>query len=98
MKIVLSMSGGIDSTTLCAYYLDKGSVVIPLTFRYGLKHNKYENEAVYRITKLFNLCEPKLIDLNFVGKLFKSDLLLSEGDIPEGHYTDESMQTTVVPA
>lgn len=42
--------------------------------------------------------ELKLIDLNFVGELFKSDLLFSGGDIPEGHYNDESMQATVVPA
>jgi len=98
MKIVVSMSGGIDSTTLCAYYLDKGNEVFPLSFQYGSKHNKYENEAVFKIAEFLNLPEPKLIDLNFIANLFKSDLLLSGGDIPEGHYNDESMQATVVPA
>ena len=98
MKIVVSMSGGIDSTTLCAYYLDKGNEVFPLSFQYGSKHNKYENEAVFKIAEFLNLPEPKLIDLNFIANLFKSDLLLSGDEIPEGHYTDQSMQATVVPA
>ena len=52
MKTVLSMSGGIDSTTLCAYYIDKALEVIPLTFRYGSKHNKYENDlATYLVQR-----------------------------------------------
>ena len=98
MKIVISMSGGIDSTTLCALYLHKGMEVIPITFRYGSKHNKYENEAVFKVADFLNLPEPKLIELNFIEKLFKSDFLLGGGEIPEGHYTDTSMQATVVPA
>jgi 7-cyano-7-deazaguanine synthase len=32
-----------------------------------------------------------------MGRLFKSDLLRSGGDIPEGHYAEESMKKTVVP-
>ena len=97
MNVVLSMSGGIDSTTLCAYYLDRGWDVIPITFKYGSKHNKYENEAVFKVPEFLNLSEPKFIDLNFIESLFKSDLLMSGGEIPEGHYTDTSMQATVVP-
>jgi 7-cyano-7-deazaguanine synthase len=32
-----------------------------------------------------------------MDRLFKSDLLRSGGDIPEGHYAEESMKKTVVP-
>lgn len=98
MNVTLALSGGLDSTTLCGYYLDKGFKVIPVLFKYGAKHNKYENQAALSIAEYFKLDSPKLIDLNFIGNLFKSDLLLSGGDIPEGHYTDDSMQATVVPA
>ena len=35
--------------------------------------------------------------LGFIGQYFKSDLLLSGGDIPEGSYADENMKSTVVP-
>jgi len=97
VKVVLSLSGGIDSTTLCAYYLEKGYDVLPISFRYGSKHNEYENDAAVLVAQSLNVPEPQLIDLNFIGDLFKSDLLLTGGDIPEGHYADDSMQATVVP-
>lgn len=38
-----------------------------------------------------------VIALDFVNRLFTSDLLQSGGDIPEGHYADENMKRTVVP-
>jgi Predicted PP-loop superfamily ATPase len=36
--------------------------------------------------------------LDFIGKYFRSDLLLSGGEIPEGSYADENMKSTVVPS
>jgi 7-cyano-7-deazaguanine synthase len=38
-----------------------------------------------------------VIPLSFVGDLFKSDLLQSGGEIPKGHYEEQSMKKTVVP-
>jgi len=38
-----------------------------------------------------------VIPLDFIGEYFKSDLLKSGGEIPEGHYADENMRRTVVP-
>ncbi len=37
------------------------------------------------------------IPLDFINRLFDSDLLKSGGEIPEGHYEAESMKKTVVP-
>ena len=37
------------------------------------------------------------IRLDFIDRLFQSDLLKSGGDIPDGHYAEESMKQTVVP-
>ena len=98
MKIVVSFSGGVDSTTLCSYYLDQGHDVALVSFNYGSKHNEFENAAASNIAKYFELPLPKHLPLNFIHDLFKSDLLVSGGDIPEGHYTDKSMSSTVVPA
>lgn len=98
MKIVLALSGGLDSSTLCGYYLEKGYEVVPVGFKYGSKHNIYENEAADKVAQYFGLEKPVLLELDFIGKLFKSDLLLAGGEIPEGHYTDQSMSSTVVPA
>ncbi|MDO4178393.1 MAG: 7-cyano-7-deazaguanine synthase [Phascolarctobacterium sp.] len=37
------------------------------------------------------------IDLDFMNKYFKSDLLKSGGEIPEGAYNADNMESTVVP-
>jgi 7-cyano-7-deazaguanine synthase len=96
-KVVLGLSGGMDSSTLAYYYLTKGYEVHPVTFNYGSKHNKYENEAAQKIIDFYKLQPMKYVELPFIGELFKSNLLQSGGDIPEGHYSDASMSKTVVP-
>lgn len=95
-KIVVSLSGGMDSTTLLCYYLDQGFEVYPVVFTYGSKHNKYENTCALSVCVKFNL-EYKFINLEYINDLFKSNLLQSGGDIPEGHYEEKSMEKTVVP-
>lgn len=99
--ICMGLSGGMDSATMLAVILDSWEKdpkkVHCLGFNYGSKHNKYENIAAEKIADYYGV-DYRLIDLsNIIGKLFKSDLLLSGGDIPEGHYNDASMSRTVVP-
>ena len=65
-------------------------------FTYGSKHNKYENAAAEKIAAFYQV-PYELIDLTGVMKHFKSNLLQSGGEIPEGHYEAESMRQTVVP-
>ena len=38
-----------------------------------------------------------MIPLDFMGRYFKSSLLEGADSIPEGHYADENMKSTVVP-
>jgi 7-cyano-7-deazaguanine synthase len=38
-----------------------------------------------------------VIPLGFIGEHFASDLLQSGGEIPDGHYEEETMKQTVVP-
>ena len=98
MKIVLSLSGGMDSGTMLGYYLAKGHEVFPINFTYGSKHNEFELKCAYHLCGHYGLRKGlPSIDLNFIGDMFTSDLLKSGGDIPEGHYEDESMKATVVP-
>jgi 7-cyano-7-deazaguanine synthase len=71
-------------------------VVAAISFDYGAKHNHKELPfAAYHCRK-FNI-EHRVIPLNFVGELFKSDLLKSGGAIPDGHYEEQTMKSTVVP-
>lgn len=96
-KVVMGLSGGMDSATLCSYYLNKGYEVFPVSFNYGSKHNQYERKAVEQFADFYRLKIQKL-ELPFIGQLFKSNLLKTGGEIPEGYYTDSNMSQTVVPA
>lgn len=100
-KIVMGLSGGMDSSTLLALLLHQGYEVYACVFTYGSKHNKYENEAARKIVEHYQLVghpvEMFKMDLSKIMSDFNSALLLSGGEIPEGHYESESMKSTVVP-
>lgn len=95
-KVVLLFSGGLDSTVLLSLLLAHNVEVHALSFKYGSKHNAREGEAAAQIAQLLGVPRT-LIRLPFIGELFHSALLQSGDDIPQGHYTDESMRKTVVP-
>ena len=94
MKAVLVYSGGLDSTTLLYEYKD--SIALAVSFDYGSKHNKRELEYAALNCKRLGI-RHLVIPLEFMGKYFKSALLIGGGDIPEGSYADENMKSTVVP-
>lgn len=96
-KVVLGLSGGMDSSTLAYFYLINGYEIHPVTFNYGSKHNKYENECAKKLIEFYNLQPMKYIELPFIDNLFKSNLLKSGEEIPEGHYEASNMSLTVVP-
>jgi len=94
--VIMSLSGGMDSTTVLDQLAFEGFSIVCLGFTYGSKHNEYENIAAEKIAKHYKV-HYKLIDLTVVFDGFKSNLLKSGGDIPEGHYEQENMSLTVVP-
>jgi len=95
-SVVVSLSGGMDSTTLLAWCLKEYAVIHAVSFQYPSKHGTLENQAVMRIEDHYTL-SVKWISLKNVFRHFKSNLLLGQGEIPEGHYESESMKQTVVP-
>ena len=101
MKVVLGLSGGMDSATLLGYYLEQGAEVHCCSFYYGSKHGGYELQAAKNIIAFYQsrifAVKHYLFDLSQVFKDFNSALLLSGGNIPEGHYEEDSMRQTVVP-
>lgn len=93
-KALLVYSGGLDSTTLLYEYKD--SIALAVSFDYGSKHNEKELAFARENCERLGI-EHLVIPLEFIGKYFRSDLLLSGGEIPEGAYNSENMASTVVP-
>lgn len=95
-RSIVSLSGGMDSATVLSWASKQTEVVHAIGFKYGSKHNQYENESAQKLADHY-LVPFTLIDLSNVGALLSSNLLKSGGEIPEGHYEDDSMSQTVVP-
>lgn len=96
MKTCVLLSGGMDSVAAFYEVLGKHEVVACLSFDYGSKHNAKEIPFA-KLHADRNGVQHHVISLDFMNTLFKSDLLKSGGDIPEGHYAEETMKQTVVP-
>lgn len=91
---LIALSGGVDSTTLLYEYREE--VACAVGFDYGSKHNAQELAAAKSICRELEI--PYLIiPLAFIGEYFRSDLLLSGGEMQLGDYSEENMRSTVVP-
>jgi 7-cyano-7-deazaguanine synthase len=95
-KVLVSMSGGVDSSTL-AIFLSEKYDVYPITFQYGSNHNLYELEKLYAFLSANNMKLPMVFDLRSLFKSARNISSLMGGEVPEGHYEAESMRSTVVP-
>ena len=91
---VIVVSGGMDSITLL--YDKKEEIALAVTFDYGSKHNA--REIAWAKVHCGRLgIRHIVIKLDFMQKYFTSSLLEGGDEIPEGHYADENMKSTVVP-
>ena len=96
MKVVVLCSGGMDSVTALHWARAQHTVVAALSFDYGAKHNPRELPFAAEHADRLGI-RHEIVKLDFVNRLFASDLLTSGGDIPEGHYEAANMKQTVVP-
>ena len=101
-QAVLSLSGGMDSSTLLLHLLNYDYHVTCVSFDYGQKHKVeleraqslvdylktqgFENDVTYQVIKLDGL-----------SQLLNSTLVTGGSEVPEGHYADDNMKATVVP-
>ncbi len=83
-----------DSTTMLYEFMDE--IAMAITFDYGSTQNGREQKCAIEHCRRLGI--PHLvIPLEFMHKYFKSTLLMTADDIPEGNYNDENMKSTVVP-
>ena len=83
-----------DSITLLHDYKDR--IALGISFDYGSNHNAKEIPFAELHCKRLGI-KHITIPLEFMHKYFKSSLLEGADAIPEGHYEDENMKSTVVP-
>lgn len=94
--MVLVFSGGLDSTVLAYWYRRSGAHLRLLSVDYGQRHRTELRYAAATAEALG--AEHRIADLSGVRPLLGGSSLTDRGvGVPDGHYTDASMRTTVVP-
>ena len=96
MRVVVLVSGGMDSVTALYDARASHQVDAALSFRYGSKHNDREIPCARWHCERLGVVH-RVISLEFIGELFRSALLRSGGEIPDGDYDEARMRQTVVP-
>lgn len=92
--IILSLSGGLDSSSLAAEFKDR--IRLAVSFKYGSNHMEQEIKAAQRVAKELNL-EHRIVDLTEAFKGFRSALLSGKEAVPNAEYDVESISKLVVP-
>ena len=91
---LIVVSGGMDSTTMLYEYREE--IALAVTFDYGANHGPKEIPLAKMHCERLGI-EHIVIKMNFMKDYFESSLLSGSEAIPEGHYEDENMRSTVVP-
>jgi 7-cyano-7-deazaguanine synthase len=94
-KVVVIYSGGMDSYTVLNKAMQQGYDVHAVSFNYGQRHSK-ELLFAKKVCEQHNI-EHKIVDISSIKQLIGGSALTDDIDVPEGHYEEESMKTTVVP-
>jgi len=109
--VVVSLSGGMDSSTLLLRCLKEYDSVTAISFDYGQKHRveleraqslvDYINGEVKSSIQIhgdsFTGIKYRQIKLDGLVDLLDSALVTGGEEVPEGHYAEDNMKATVVP-
>ena len=111
-QAVLSLSGGMDSSTVLLHLLADGYDVTAVSFDYGQKHRIELERAQELVDHTNGQCivdeasktveyphsvKYQVIKLDGLASLLDSNLVEGGDEVPEGHYKEDNMKDTVVP-
>lgn len=111
-QAVLSLSGGMDSSTVLLRLLADGYDVTAVSFDYGQKHRIELERAQELVDHINGQCivdeasktveyphsvKYQVIKLDGLASLLDSNLVEGGDEVPEGHYKEDNMKDTVVP-
>ena len=110
--VVVSLSGGMDSSTLLLRCLKEYDTVTAISFDYGQKH-RVELQRAQSLVDYINgtlivdeesktaeyphFINYRVIKLDGLVDLLDSALVDGGDEVPEGHYAEDNMKATVVP-
>jgi 7-cyano-7-deazaguanine synthase len=95
---VLLLSGGLDSTTMLAYAVQRGFDVHAMTFRYGQRHSS-EIDAARRVARHYGVKDHVVVDIDL--RTFGGSALTADIEVPKDRSTDAmatGIPITYVPA
>lgn len=97
MKTVILCSGGIDSVTLAHKIAAEHELVRLLTFDYGQRHAKELEFAALTAQRLG--ARHDVVDISALAQFLASSSLIdgAADAIPDGHYAEATMKSTIVP-
>lgn len=103
-QAVLSLSGGLDSSTLLLHLLNNGYECTCISFDYGQKH-RVELERAKQLVEYINSTlldmvpvKHQVIKLDGLSELLVSGLVDNDSmELKKGHYAHENALTSVVP-
>ncbi len=100
-NVVVSVSGGMDSSTLLLRALSEYDNVVAVSFDYGQKHRieleRAQSLVNYLIPRVDTQFKYEVIKLDGLSSLLKSNLVTGGDEVPEGYYAEENQKATVVP-
>jgi 7-cyano-7-deazaguanine synthase len=95
MRTLVVCSGGLDSVSLAHVVAREGNLAGLVTFDYGQRHRKEIDFAAACAKRLG--VPHHVIDITAIGAGLSGSALTDGGEVPDGHYAEETMRITVVP-
>ena len=95
MKVLVVCSGGLDSVSLAQKIAVEHELIGLISFDYGQRHNKEIGFAAQCAARLD--VPHHILDIRTIGAHLTGSALTDDVEVPDGHYAEDTMRSTVVP-